>query len=134
MENKIVVTSPVAYYSSGVSSAVDKGATAAVHGGGVCGNPALIYNLIQFMMGAPVVDYNSLVVTPASTVPTGQITLIDTSRRYVDRLANEAVTNSSAFSYYSDNTFSGASYPSGCLLYTSPSPRDRQKSRMPSSA
>ena len=24
--------------------------------------------------------------------------------------------------------------PSGCLLYTSPSPRDRQKSRMPSSA
>ena len=26
------------------------------------------------------------------------------------------------------------SYPSLCLLYTSPSPRDRQKSRMPSSA
>ena len=25
-------------------------------------------------------------------------------------------------------------YPEGCLLYTSPSPRDRQKSRMPSSA
>ena len=24
--------------------------------------------------------------------------------------------------------------PLGCLLYTSPSPRDRQKSRMPSSA
>ena len=25
-------------------------------------------------------------------------------------------------------------YSEGCLLYTSPSPRDRQKSRMPSSA
>ena len=25
-------------------------------------------------------------------------------------------------------------WPRGCLLYTSPSPRDRQKSRMPSSA
>ena len=25
-------------------------------------------------------------------------------------------------------------YPKACLLYTSPSPRDRQKSRMPSSA
>ena len=25
-------------------------------------------------------------------------------------------------------------YPKTCLLYTSPSPRDRQKSRMPSSA
>ena len=28
----------------------------------------------------------------------------------------------------------GALKPGGCLLYTSPSPRDRQKSRMPSSA
>ena len=27
-----------------------------------------------------------------------------------------------------------AQYPRTCLLYTSPSPRDRQKSRMPSSA
>ena len=27
-----------------------------------------------------------------------------------------------------------ATYYGGCLLYTSPSPRDRQKSRMPSSA
>src|SRR5678810_954624 len=27
-----------------------------------------------------------------------------------------------------------AAYPQACLLYTSPSPRDRQKSRMPSSA
>ena len=41
-----------------------------------------------------------------------------------------------------DNTFANSEYdfPSreeayqGCLLYTSPSPRDRQKSRMPSSA
>ena len=28
----------------------------------------------------------------------------------------------------------GRATPNGCLLYTSPSPRDRQKSRMPSSA
>ena len=28
----------------------------------------------------------------------------------------------------------GTGYPTACLLYTSPSPRDRQKSRMPSSA
>ena len=28
----------------------------------------------------------------------------------------------------------GTTYNSFCLLYTSPSPRDRQKSRMPSSA
>ena len=30
--------------------------------------------------------------------------------------------------------FNGQAGTSGCLLYTSPSPRDRQKSRMPSSA
>ena len=31
-------------------------------------------------------------------------------------------------------TVLGVLGPNGCLLYTSPSPRDRQKSRMPSSA
>ena len=30
--------------------------------------------------------------------------------------------------------YNNAHEPTGCLLYTSPSPRDRQKSRMPSSA
>ena len=36
---------------------------------------------------------------------------------------------------YSDNVFSVIAFPcNDCLLYTSPSPRDRQKSRMPSSA
>ena len=35
--------------------------------------------------------------------------------------------------YYNGNMLFAGGY-SGCLLYTSPSPRDRQKSRMPSSA
>ena len=44
---------------------------------------------------------------------------------------------------FADNGYAGASMDEltasagltrGCLLYTSPSPRDRQKSRMPSSA
>ena len=34
----------------------------------------------------------------------------------------------------SDYTYTTAINVNGCLLYTSPSPRDRQKSRMPSSA
>ena len=34
----------------------------------------------------------------------------------------------------SDKTGSDVGDDNGCLLYTSPSPRDRQKSRMPSSA
>ena len=33
-----------------------------------------------------------------------------------------------------NGTFYGSQKPESCLLYTSPSPRDRQKSRMPSSA
>ena len=33
-----------------------------------------------------------------------------------------------------DRDFEQKVHPHGCLLYTSPSPRDRQKSRMPSSA
>ena len=32
------------------------------------------------------------------------------------------------------NSFGNSKLPGPCLLYTSPSPRDRQKSRMPSSA
>ena len=34
----------------------------------------------------------------------------------------------------SENVISNFHLPYSCLLYTSPSPRDRQKSRMPSSA
>ena len=39
-----------------------------------------------------------------------------------------AAKQSEIFDHYYDK------YKKGCLLYTSPSPRDRQKSRMPSSA
>ena len=44
----------------------------------------------------------------------------------IDRLANEGVR-------FTD-FYANAPVCSPCLLYTSPSPRDRQKSRMPSSA
>ena len=42
----------------------------------------------------------------------------------------------SAENYYArfDNVFTGPGRVSNCLLYTSPSPRDRTRSRMPSSA
>ena len=36
--------------------------------------------------------------------------------------------------FLTENLEEGKSYYYSCLLYTSPSPRDRQKSRMPSSA
>ena len=61
------------------------------------------------------------------------------------QLVTMVITGSSptTYKYYINGilantaTFSSPSAPNGsytCLLYTSPSPRDRQKSRMPSSA
>ena len=47
--------------------------------------------------------------------------------------ANQDVTSSTTLVDVSDLTIRIGKYES-CLLYTSPSPRDRQKSRMPSSA
>ena len=43
-------------------------------------------------------------------------------------------TTNFKFDEVSEDTFKHKNWPKGCLLYTSPSPRDRQKSRMPSSA
>src|SRR5665213_3613675 len=42
--------------------------------------------------------------------------------------------NATAATLASDKYFASRILESACLLYTSPSPRDRQKSRMPSSA
>ena len=47
----------------------------------------------------------------------------------------QAARLATAFGYYGDQNIEFGEVPyKGCLLYTSPSPRDRQKSRMPSSA
>ena len=43
-------------------------------------------------------------------------------------------SNEAGLKYYLMGVFASAVMLYGCLLYTSPSPRDRQKSRMPSSA
>ena len=49
-------------------------------------------------------------------------------------LADEVLTPDSSRYWPADSYEEGRVQPSFCLLYTSPSPRDRQKSRMPSSA
>ena len=45
----------------------------------------------------------------------------------------DEVVSTNAYGYFVDSMSTGLTMLS-CLLYTSPSPRDRQKSRMPSSA
>ena len=52
-----------------------------------------------------------------------------TPTQYIDQ--SLGVNNSTVIA---DNTFTTLAEAQACLLYTSPSPRDRQKSRMPSSA
>ena len=52
------------------------------------------------------------------------VTVKEDFNKFVDRVTEACETV--------NGKFLGVSYP--CLLYTSPSPRDRQKSRMPSSA
>ena len=46
----------------------------------------------------------------------------------------EDTTDTQGQAFYSWKGMGHVTKPKGCLLYTSPSPRDRQRSRMPSSA
>ena len=48
--------------------------------------------------------------------------------------AEEQTTTERVLSQATATLHTGFNAPDDCLLYTSPSPRDRQKSRMPSSA
>ena len=49
-------------------------------------------------------------------------------------IAGDSASSESALLHALDALACPSQSPNGCLLYTSPSPRDRQKSRMPSSA
>ena len=51
--------------------------------------------------------------------------------QYLAQVAEEALNENK---FVVDLTIGQLGYICDCLLYTSPSPRDRQKSRMPSSA
>ena len=46
----------------------------------------------------------------------------------------EKFTKATGIKTVVDKVSEGLNIPCGCLLYTSPSPRDRTRSRMPSSA
>ena len=66
------------------------------------------------------------------------LTSLDEDHKVVPWLAEEWKESEDGltwtFSLKKDVTFTDGSPLTACLLYTSPSPRDRQKSRMPSSA
>ena len=62
----------------------------------------------------------------------GQITALVIGKEY-EEVANELLNYEIEKTIVVDHDLVPA-YNTDCLLYTSPSPRDRQKSRMPSSA
>ena len=64
-------------------------------------------------------------------------TFLNTFTSYIDSgfgLIKGDVTGLSSILIALDITLAGLFWAWGCLLYTSPSPRDRTRSRMPSSA
>ena len=58
----------------------------------------------------------------AQTLPASEVIIVDDG------------STDATYNILNDLGFNSISTPKTCLLYTSPSPRDRQKSRMPSSA
>ena len=58
----------------------------------------------------------------------------DIARKHKKELQNAAKKGSLELSKKAEEDLMQWAMDNGCLLYTSPSPRDRQKSRMPSSA
>ena len=67
-----------------------------------------------------------------SAVPNANLFTLDSPDRLVIDLPGTSLAASLSAQTFADGLVQAVRY--GCLLYTSPSPRDRQKSRMPSSA
>ena len=73
--------------------------------------------------------YKAIVISIASK-PVTELTLVER----LEENAIETIYLNSDSIFSACNAFAKLSSSLICLLYTSPSPRDRQKSRMPSSA
>ena len=56
------------------------------------------------------------------------------NEQQIEELANFDYVSEDLSDLIEEEKFNVNDYLNSCLLYTSPSPRDRQKSRMPSSA
>ena len=83
------------------------------------------------MRNAVIVGYKRSPFTFARKGEMANIRPEDILSQTINQLLNEIQINKNDI----EDIITGCAYPEGaCLLYTSPSPRDRQKSRMPSSA
>ena len=87
---------------------------------------------VTVMVGAGVANINAATKLIDNGYE-GKIKIIDMGKNPHDRLPEEVMTGMLGAGGWSDGKLTYHT-SIGCLLYTSPSPRDRQKSRMPSSA
>ena len=79
--------------------------------------------------------FDEVVVTARKREETAQSVPIPISALGGDQLESRNITEIADVTKLTPNlNFAAQGINSTCLLYTSPSPRDRQKSRMPSSA
>ena len=91
---------------AGVDLSIDRGESAVIIGGSGCGKSVLLRHIIGLIQP----DSGDVKIDGESIVELNERQLIKVRRKF------------------------GMLFQSACLLYTSPSPRDKRQSRMPSSA
>ena len=97
--------------------------------------PAKVYSLIiSDVPGDNPAMVSSGLTIPDNTTPNDALNLINKYRLSISENIKNNLAYKDPISNKGNSNYSIISSASICLLYTSPSPRDRQKSRMPSSA
>ena len=129
--------------TSGTSGTSGSAGTSGLNGSPIMNNPAIITtSTLSFSPGGTIQpDYFSadtsvtganaaisLTLPPSSSISDGKIVHIK------DEGGAAGTNNITVIPHTAEKIDGESSYVISCLLYTSPSPRDRQKSRMPSSA
>ena len=88
----------------------------------------IVYHILLFSLGLS--QYSSPYRFSLKSASGGEISFFQDG--FNSNVVAEIKLMSDSLTWF--GTGRGLSMHDGCLLYTSPSPRDRQKSRMPSSA
>ena len=73
-------------------------------------------------------------VTSDSITPTQHVDIQAAAQKWVDSSISKTANVPTDYPYEDFKDIYMYAYEKGCLLYTSPSPRDKRQSRMPSSA
>ena len=98
------------------------------------GVQAIVLNLEEDNVGVVLLGASDGIVEGSTVRRTNRIASLNVGEGYVGRIVNPLGQPIDGKGDIQGKTFEMPLERKACLLYTSPSPRDRQKSRMPSSA